>query len=154
MSQEQGAPDLLHRRAFHAMGCEMLALVSAPGEEPAILARVPQWFEEWEQALSRFRLDSELSQLNRQPDRYVPVGETLWEVYQAALWAEGFTQGLVTPAVGQAVLEAGYDRSFDLMGKHQAGKMLGYLSTTWGAVKPGELAAWEPVKTAASLLHN
>lgn len=123
MSQGPGALDLLHRKAFHAMGCEMLALVAFPGDEPDILARVPQWFEEWEQALSRFRLSSELSQLNRRPDQYVRVSETLWEVYQAALWAEGFTDGLVTPALGQALIEAGYDRSFELMDRHQPGQI-------------------------------
>lgn len=29
---------------------------------------------------------------------------------------------------------------------HRTDKLLGYLVTTWGAVKPGELAAWEPLK--------
>jgi hypothetical protein len=35
--------------------------------------------------------------------------------------------------------------------QHQAGRMLGYLCTTWGAARPGELAGWPPIKTAAEL---
>jgi thiamine biosynthesis lipoprotein len=107
---------MLHQNAFHAMGCDMLAIV-ATGEErpPAELEHVPGWFEQWEQTLSRFRLDSELSQLNRMADQPVRVSPALWEVYQAALQAEDFTQGLVSPGVGSAVILAGYDRSFELL---------------------------------------
>jgi hypothetical protein len=38
----------------------------------------------------------------------------------------------------------------DYAQKHQAGQMLGYLCTTWGAVRPGELAEWPPIKTAVA----
>jgi thiamine biosynthesis lipoprotein len=98
------------------MGCHMLAVVdsSSPAAERA-LQRVPAWFEEWEQALSRFRFDSELSQLNRSAGQPVTVSETLWDVFHAARQAEMVTGGLVRPTVLDALVRAGYDRSFDLL---------------------------------------
>lgn len=98
------------------MGCEMEAYASAKnGIAPPALGRVPAWFEGWEQCLSRFRLDSELSRLNQSPDRPVPVSKTLWKVYELALWADRFTGGLVRPTIGAAIIHAGYDRSFELL---------------------------------------
>jgi thiamine biosynthesis lipoprotein len=98
------------------MGCEISAFAAAEnGTAPSALRRVPRWFETWEQCLSRFRLDSELSILNRSADRPVKVSNTLWEVYELALWADHFTGGLVRPTVGAAIIHAGYDRSFELL---------------------------------------
>jgi len=105
---------MLHQLPFRAMGCQMLAIVEQDSEDaPGILAQVPDWFEEWEQALSRFRHDSELSHLNRTPDQLVPVSQTLWDVFQASLSADRATGGLVTPTVLEAMESAGYDRPFD-----------------------------------------
>lgn len=105
---------MLHRHPFRAMGCQMLALVEQRSERAAgALDQVPIWFEAWEQTLSRFRYDSELSRLNRTQDQPVPVSQTLWDVFQAALVADRATGGLVTPTVLDAVEMAGYDRPFD-----------------------------------------
>jgi len=105
---------MLHRLEFHAMGCEMLALVETESV-PALLASVPLWFEEWEQVLSRFRYDSELTRLNQIHERPVPVSEILWDVLQAARQAERRSDGLVTPTLLDAILEAGYDRPFEVL---------------------------------------
>jgi thiamine biosynthesis lipoprotein len=105
---------MLHRLEFRAMGCEMLAAVD---REPttALLANVPEWFEEWEQVLSRFRYDSELTRLNQIHERPVRVSNVLWDVLEAARNAEHLTDGLVTPTLLDAILEAGYDRPFDVL---------------------------------------
>ena len=103
---------MLQRLEFHAMGCEMLAAVECD-LLPARLAQVPGWFEEWEQVLSRFRYDSELTRLNQIHGRPVAVSETLWQVFQAALQAEQMSGGLVTASLLDAILAAGYDRPFD-----------------------------------------
>jgi thiamine biosynthesis lipoprotein len=105
---------MLHRHEFRAMGSEMLALVDSDGE-PCVLQDVPSWFEEWEQVLSRFRHDSELTQLNSSPGTARRVSQTLWAVYKAAVEAEQLTGGLVNPLILDALTEAGYDRSFDLL---------------------------------------
>jgi thiamine biosynthesis lipoprotein len=110
---------MLHRLPFRAMGCEMLAILEQDSFMPAVLDRVPDWFEEWEQTLSRFRPDSELSRFNQTFDQPIEVSETFWEVFQAAQWADQFTNGLVTPTVLDAMLEAGYDRPFDDLPRDQ-----------------------------------
>lgn len=116
---------MLHRFPFRAMGCDMLAILEQDSESaPEILKDVPIWFEEWEQTLSRFRLDSELSRLNRTFDQPIPVSKAFWEVFQTAVWADEFSQGLVTPTVLDAMLEAGYDRSFDDMSQEQFSGMI------------------------------
>ena len=103
---------MLRRLEFYAMGCQMLATL-----ESEVISRtlpyVTQWFEEWEQVLSRFRYDSELTQLNRTYERPMQVSQTLWDVFQAAREAEQMTGGLVTPTLLDAIIKAGYDRSFD-----------------------------------------
>lgn len=104
---------MVHRLNFRAMGTEILACVDVDsGQPPALLTEIPRWFEVWEQTLSRFRADSELSRLNLTVDQPVRVSDILWDVFQSARSAEEFTGGLVTPTVLDAMLEAGYDRDF------------------------------------------
>jgi thiamine biosynthesis lipoprotein len=103
---------MLRRLEFHAMGSEMLAVIESSMLSQALPA-VTRWFEEWEQVLSRFRYDSELTRLNQIHERPVQVSEVLWDVFQAARKAEEMTNGLVTPTVLNAMIDAGYDRPFD-----------------------------------------
>jgi FAD:protein FMN transferase len=111
---------MLHRYSFRAMGGEMLAILEDDtNSPPSILDRVPLWFEEWEQTLSRFRPSSELSQLNGTFDQPVEVSDTLWEVFQYSLSAEVITNGLVTPTIFDAILQAGYVQNFDDLPRHQ-----------------------------------
>jgi thiamine biosynthesis lipoprotein len=101
---------------FQAMHCRML--VAVDGESPRItrrLEQVPGWFESWEQRLSRFRPDSELSQLNQRSGEVVQVSALMQEVLAAALRADRASEGLVTPAVLDALEKSGYDRSFAQM---------------------------------------
>ena len=96
------------------MGSEMLAILDQDTSAVSPqLAAVPQWFESWEQCLSRFRPDSELSRLNRTFDQPVKVSRTLWEVLSVARQAERQSGGLLTPTVLNALVEAGYDRDFE-----------------------------------------
>src|SRR2546423_11884134 len=100
--------------AFHAMSCQMLALVDTDTPTAAqALAQVPDWFAQWERQLSRFRDDSELMRLNRSTGRPVHVSRVLWEVIEAALAAARQSDGLVTPTLLDALEVAGYDRSFE-----------------------------------------
>jgi FAD:protein FMN transferase len=103
---------MLRRLEFHAMGCEMLAVLES-NVLSQTLPCVTQWFEEWEQVLSRFRYNSELTRLNQTFERPVPVSQVLWDVFQVAQEAEEKTNGLVTPTVLNAMIQAGYDRTFD-----------------------------------------
>jgi thiamine biosynthesis lipoprotein len=107
---------------FHAMGCEMLALLEsdAPGARTA-LDQVPAWFASWERQLSRFRDDSELARLNRSAGRPVRVSKVLWDVVEAALDGAAQSGGLVTPTLLGALEAAGYDRSWDMLQTNEAG---------------------------------
>jgi len=131
---------MLHRLPFHAMGGDMLAILESGKKfPPSILGEVPGWFEGWEQTLSRFRPDSELSRLNQAFDQPVQVSDTLWDVFQYALSAETITNGLVTPTVLDALLEAGYSQSFDNLPRSQSQHGLQVLS----AVNPLSMVTWD-----------
>ncbi len=104
----------MHRIEFKAMGCQMMAAIdSEDGAARIALGQVAAWFEQWEQSLSRFRPDSDLSKLNNRSGRCVPVSKTLWEVLSVALTVAQQTDGIVVPTLLSALLAAGYDRSFD-----------------------------------------
>lgn len=101
----------------------MLAVLdSSSARSQSRLAQVPDWFEEWEQCLSRFRSDSELSQLNQSAGIPVQVSQTFWDVLQVAVEAEERSEGLVTPTVLHALVQAGYDRSFESLAQAKMGK--------------------------------
>jgi thiamine biosynthesis lipoprotein len=105
---------MIKKHEFKAMGCHMLAALDLPVEKsPTQLEQVPGWFETWEQSLSRFSETSELTKLNSSAGRPFQVSDTLWEVIQTALESERLSFGLVTPTVLDALVMAGYDRSFD-----------------------------------------
>jgi thiamine biosynthesis lipoprotein len=131
---------MLQRLEFHAMGGEMLAALDDESASRQ-LPRVPEWFEEWEQVLSRFRMDSELTQLNRIHERPVRVSQILWDVLQCGQEAEQLTHGIVTPTLLDAILEAGYDRPFDEL-PHLAMSMPASVKTgasTLGTITVNEL---------------
>ena len=83
------------------------------------LARLPGLFEGWEARLSRFRPQSELCRLNDTPGVFVPVSDILWQTLQAARRAEKRSGGLVTVAMLDAVIAAGYSESFEHIGQTQ-----------------------------------
>ena len=131
---------MVHHHSFRAMGTDMLVCVDNGSDQPpAELEDVPAWFEDWEQTLSRFRVDSELTRLNRAGTQPVPVSESFWQVFQSALRAEKLTEGLVTPTIAKAVLEVGYDRDFSLL----AGQILDPFESQPGCVSPLDRVIWD-----------
>jgi len=66
---------------------------------------------DFERRLSRFRPDSELSALNRDPAHEVGASKLLRRAVRAGLWAAERTDGLVDPTLVGALEAAGYDRS-------------------------------------------
>jgi thiamine biosynthesis lipoprotein len=104
----------MKRIEFQAMGSRILGLLdSSDSQADALLARLPAWFEDWEQALSRFRPGNELDRLNHSAGLPMSVSQTLWDVIQTARAAEQFTHGLVSSTILDALVFAGYDRTFD-----------------------------------------
>jgi FAD:protein FMN transferase len=70
-------------------------------------------FSEWEQTLSRFLPESELSQLNQHAGTPVAVSDLLYHVLATALTAAQATQGVYDPAMLDQLVQLGYDRTFD-----------------------------------------
>lgn len=102
------------QRRFTAMGTDVQLLLDAPPGDSAdaALARAEAEFERLEQSMSRFRPDSELSRLNRE-GRLDAASPDLARVVELALEARDATGGLFDPTIHDALVAAGYDRSFD-----------------------------------------
>ena len=99
---------------FKAMGSHMQVWLSAPSSREAeILAQVPDWFENWEAALSRFRPTSELNALNAHSGEWMSVSPTLFEIIENAKDAAERTDGMFNPLILNALEAAGYEHSFD-----------------------------------------
>jgi thiamine biosynthesis lipoprotein len=117
------------------MGCQMLAVIDSDSVEAvAALQEVPAWFAEWEQCLSRFRIDSELSRLNADAGFWMPLSETLWEVLMAAIDAARQSGGIVIPTLLDAVKAAGYTQDF-AAGPGAAEPALAPVAAAWEAIE-------------------
>jgi thiamine biosynthesis lipoprotein len=105
---------MIRKIEFKAMGSQMMAALDSEDEEAELaLGLVPSWFEKWEQSLSRFRSDSELSQLNRSGEKPFLASETLMSVLKLSLEIEMRSNGWVTPVVLNALETAGYTMDFN-----------------------------------------
>jgi thiamine biosynthesis lipoprotein len=100
----------MQTRSFHAMGTTIELLLDAEGADDALDAAEAE-FERLEQVMTRFRPDSELSQLNR--DGVIHGSRDLVDVVELALAARERTGGRFDPTVHDALAAAGYDRTFD-----------------------------------------
>jgi thiamine biosynthesis lipoprotein len=65
-----------------------------------------------DEACSRFRADGELAAVHAAGGAPVPISATLSRAIAVALDAARWTDGLVDPTIGAAVIAAGYDRDF------------------------------------------
>lgn len=103
-----------HRHDFNAMGSEMSVWLEY--EEKAIaeglLRQVEGLFAAAEQRLTRFATTSELSQLNACSGQWRAVSNLLWAVLNRAFYLAEQTGGRFDPTLHNALIAAGYDRSF------------------------------------------
>jgi FAD:protein FMN transferase len=103
----------MERTVFRAMGTEVELLLdeSPNGCCSGAFTSVRHEFARLEAILSRFRPDSELSVLNR--SGRLRAGPDLVRVTELALAAREHTQGRFDPTVHDALVAAGYDRTFE-----------------------------------------
>jgi FAD:protein FMN transferase len=105
----------MERHGFHAMGTHVDVLLDVdPGADAVLaLASVEHEFRRLEALMTRFDADSELSRLNAAGA--ADVSDELVEVVRLALEARERTGGRFDPTVHEALVAAGYDRSFELV---------------------------------------
>ncbi len=101
---------MIERRLFRAMGTDIELLVDAEGASGA-LENAESEFHRLEATLTRFHESSELSRLNRYGA--LDAGPDLARVVELAVAARTRTSGRFDPTVHDAVVGAGYDRTFD-----------------------------------------
>ena len=105
-------PAGMRREEFRAMGTTISMLL--PENQVEVGAEIVRTlFSEWEQALSRFLPESELSQLNQHAGTPVAVSNLLYDVLATALTAAQATDGVYDPALLEQLEQLGYDRTFD-----------------------------------------
>lgn len=102
----------LTRHRFRAMGTDIELLVEADDAARALAAAEAE-FHRLEALLTRFRPDSELSRLNATGS--LAAGPDLLRVVELALAARERTGGRFDITIHDALLAAGYDRSFELL---------------------------------------
>lgn len=109
------------------MGGEVeIVLAGAPAGDG--LARVEALFAAYEQAMSRFLPDSDLSALNRSDGRAYAASPVLFDAVNEAVGWACVTDGIFDPTMIDALEAAGYDRSFD--------ELRGGVATTQAPVRP------------------
>ncbi|MGZ6963157.1 MAG: FAD:protein FMN transferase [Acidimicrobiia bacterium] len=91
------------------------------GSSRDALSLMAEELEQFEQACSRFRPDSDLSRVNDLSGRAVRVDPVLLEAVEIALRAARITGGRVDPTIGKALRLLGYDRDFATMDKDRPG---------------------------------
>jgi thiamine biosynthesis lipoprotein len=100
------------REEFRAMGTSISVLLPRQRRVQG-LQIVQTLFSQWEERLSRFLPDSELSQLNQRTGQPVVVSELFYQVLTAALEAAQATQGVYDPTLHDQLVKLGYDRTFE-----------------------------------------
>jgi thiamine biosynthesis lipoprotein len=95
---------------FRSMGTDVTVLLPSSHRREAL--RVQRLFVDWNQRMSRFRRDSELSRANAAAGTGVEVSLITLQVIAAALRAAEASDGRFDPLLGARMRELGYDRTF------------------------------------------
>src|SRR6266446_3547671 len=111
---EFSIPAGMGRAEFWAMGTTISFLLPENRLKVGTSA-VRSLFSEWEQTLSRFLPESELSRLNSHAGEVVVVSDLLFGVLSRAIAAAQATRGVYDPTLLGQLVRLGYDRSFDTL---------------------------------------
>ncbi|MBV8300514.1 MAG: FAD:protein FMN transferase [Candidatus Dormibacteraeota bacterium] len=103
-----------------ALGTSVRVVVTDARRLQAAKAATDAVLSAIDMACSRFRDDSELSQVNRGAGSAHVVSPLLGRAVEAALRAASSTDGDVDPTVGGALVAAGYDVDFEAVAPHGA----------------------------------
>lgn len=98
-----------------ALGTTAQVIVADPRFLGAATVAVGDSLRRIDLAASRFRPDSELSELNRRAGEWVAISPLLAQALRISLDAAAWTEGAIDPTVGAALIDLGYDRTFTLV---------------------------------------
>jgi thiamine biosynthesis lipoprotein len=127
-----------------ALGTTASVVVWPPHELPRALDAVDRQLVALDRQASRFREDSEISQVNSSESHSFFLSEGLAELLATALAAAELTDGLVDPTVGGALIAMGYDRDFSSVRKSRPD------APTVGTPAPG----WASIELDGRLLRR
>ena len=127
-----------------ALGTTARVATWPPEDLDLALAAVDTELERLDQQASRFRDDSELSRVHREPGPVHQLSRGLAEAIRVALAAARWTGGLVDPTVGGALIALGYDRDFAAIGTDPAPAI--------GLGEPAPAPGWRSVKLDGTAL--
>ena len=115
MTNNNFMPAIWQTHTFRAMGSQITLWLEMAEEVAAQAAfhQVEMLFESNEQALSRFRPDSELSRLNGRCGQWTAVSPLMWNLLNKALELAQNTNGYFDPTTLRALEQAGYIQSFN-----------------------------------------
>jgi thiamine biosynthesis lipoprotein len=97
---------------LRALGTSVVIGTTDPRRIADATAAAVEEIEACDLACSRFREDSELSRLNN-GERMAKVSKWFCDALATALAAAEQTDGVVDPTIGQALIDLGYNRSFE-----------------------------------------
>jgi FAD:protein FMN transferase len=97
---------------FRSMGCDVLVAGATAGE----VERIEALFARRDAIFSRFLPGSELNRVNAAAGSVVSISPDFAAALETALGMAELTDGIVDPTVGAAIVAAGYDRDFALLG--------------------------------------
>jgi thiamine biosynthesis lipoprotein len=135
---------LLQAARFRALGTTAEVIPTSADALGAAMEILTRLLGDVDAAASRFRPDSELALLERQPGRPICVSELLGELIAAALRAAQQTDGLVDPTVGSALVALGYDRDFDEVARDGAA-VRGLRAPGWRTI------GWNPLRREVTI---
>ena len=100
---------------WQAFASTVVLRVTDPGARERARVAAERELDAIDRACSRFRGDSEITCVNANAGRAVPVSPLLMEALALALRGAEITAGDVDPTVGAALVLAGYDRDWRLL---------------------------------------
>ena len=110
-SRDLAVPAGMVSGEFEAMGTTIKVLVPDLQAEAA-LQSVQDLFSTWQETLTRFNPESELSRLNARAGTPVQVSPLLFRAVNTAVIAARATEGLYFSTLQQQMVRLGYDRTF------------------------------------------
>jgi thiamine biosynthesis lipoprotein len=148
-SQDQAdVPRELVQRSGRPMATDVSVQIAAPSSRWAEAAAAADscmaWFDEVDQRLSRFRPDSELSQLNASAGEWFAASDMLYECAALAIASAAASNGLFDPTMLRQLCELGYDRDFAALAYQETAHTV-QRSAASVTQTPIERAAWKQI---------